>query len=113
MAETIKTIFMSLLLIAVLILILRITGWKMKRAADAIVADLRKQQAFDPASARELPYSKVELFHVGLRDYRPKALAALVRQDVVRIEGGKYYLNEGQAAGISGAAAPGARDLQS
>ncbi|MCK9363168.1 MAG: hypothetical protein M0P74_06165 [Syntrophales bacterium] len=114
MAETVKTIFMFLLLIAALILILRVTGWKMKRAADAIVADLRKKQAFDPASARELPYSKVELFHVGLRDYRPKALSALVRQDVVRmIEGGKYYLREGQASGISGEAAPGEKDLQS
>jgi len=113
MAETVKTIFMSILLVGALFLILRITAWQVKRAADAVVADLRRQKAFDPASAVKLPYSKGELFHVGLRDYRPRALAALVRQDIVRmLEEGKYYLREGQALNISGEAAPGKKDVQ-
>jgi len=98
MSETIKTIFMFLMLVAALLLVLRITGWKMKKAADAIIEDLRKQGALDPASAVALPYSKEEFFRVGVRDYRPKALAALVTQDVVRMhEGNRYYLREGHA----------------
>ena len=96
MSETIKTIFMILMLAAALLLVLRITGWKMKKAADAIIEDLRKQGALDPASAVTLPYSKEELFRVGIRDYRPKALAALVTRDIIRIhEGNRYYLREG------------------
>ena len=111
MSETMKTIFMFLLLVGALLLVLRITGWKMKKAADSIVADLKKQKAFDPASALALPYSKADLFHVGLRDYRPKALAVLVRQDVVRVqEEGKYYLREGYALNISGHSAHGEED---
>ncbi|MHB8829888.1 MAG: hypothetical protein ACYC6Q_10225 [Syntrophales bacterium] len=106
MSETMKTIFMFLLLFGVLIVVLRIAGWKMKKAADAIVEDLKKQNALDPASAVELPYSKADLFHLGLRDYRPKALAALVGQDVVRVrEDGKYYLRQAPAINISGASA--------
>jgi len=102
MSETVKTIFMFLLLFGVLIIVLRITGWKMKKAADAIVEDLNKQSALDPASAVELPYSKADFFHLGLRDYRPKALAALVGQDVVRVlENGKYYLRQASAINIS------------
>jgi hypothetical protein len=99
MSEAIKTLFMFLLLVGALILVLGITGWKMKNAAAAIVRELRKEKAFDPASALELPYSKERMFRVGLRDYRPKALAALVKHDVVRIrEDGKYYLHEGNAS---------------
>lgn len=97
MSEIAKTIFMFLVLLAVLFLVLRITGWKMKKAADAIIEDLRRQGALDPVSAVELPYSKQELLRVGLRDYRPKALTFLVTQDIVRVvhEGNKYYLREG------------------
>jgi hypothetical protein len=96
MSETVKTLFMFLMLVAALLLVLRITGWKMKKAANAIIEDLRMQGALDPASAVELPYSKEDFFRVGVRDYRPKALAALVTQDIIRIhEGKKYYLREG------------------
>ena len=106
MSETMKTIFMFLLLIGALIIVLRIAGWKMKKAAEAIVEDLKKKNALDPVSAVELPYSKADLFHLGLRDYRPKALAALVGQDVVRVlEDGKYYLHQAPAINISGASA--------
>jgi len=96
MSETIKTLFMFLMLVAALLLVLRIAGWKMKKAANAIIEDLREQGALDPASAVALPYSKEDFFRVGLRDYRPKALAALVTQDIIRVhEGNKYYLREG------------------
>lgn len=96
MSETVKTLFMFLMLAATLLLVLKITGWKMKKSAEAVIEDLRRQGALDPASAVVLPYSKEDFFRVGVRDYRPKALAALITQDIVRIhEGNKYYLREG------------------
>jgi len=96
MSETMKILFMVLLTIGVFILTLRIAGWKMKRAGDFILRDLKEKKAFDPISAVELPYCKDSLFHVGLRDYRPKALNALVKHDYIRVlEGGRYYLREG------------------
>ena len=96
MSETVTIILMILIMIGVLIITLHIAGWKMKRAGDFILRDLKEKKAFDPASAVELPYCKTSLFHIGMRDYRPKALNALVKIGDVRVlEGGRYYLREG------------------
>ena len=96
MSETFKTILMILVAIGAVILALRIAGWKMKKAGDFIIQDLKEKKAFDPASAVELPYCKSPLLNIGLRDYRPRALEELVKHDVVRmLEGGRYYLREG------------------
>jgi hypothetical protein len=96
MPEAIKIILMILVAIGALILALRIAGWKMKKAGDFIIRDLKEKKALDPASAVELPYCKNPLFNIGLRDYRPRALEELVKHDIVRmLEGGRYYLREG------------------
>ncbi len=88
-----KTVLIVLLLIGAFILALCFAGWKTKRACDFILRDLQAKKAFDPASAVELPYSKTSMFHIGMRDYRPKALGALVKFDHVRMqEEGRYYL---------------------
>jgi hypothetical protein len=96
MTETIKTILMILFVIGALFLAFRISGWKMKKAGDFIIRDLKEKKAFDPASAVVLPYTKSPLLNIGLRDYRPSALTELIKQDVVRmLEGGRYYLRAG------------------
>jgi hypothetical protein len=96
MSEAMKIILMVLILIGSSALTLRIAAWKTKRACAFILKDLQEKKAFDPASAVELPYAKSSIFHIGMRDYRPKALTALVKFDHVRIaEGGRFYLREG------------------
>jgi hypothetical protein len=91
-----KIVLMVLIIIGAFILSLRFAGWKTKRACDFILRDLQEKKAFDPASAVELPYSKTSLFHIGMRDYRPKALSALVKFDHIRVqEEGRYYLRDG------------------
>lgn len=94
MPETIKTILMIVVVIGSLFLAFRITGWKMKRACTFIIRDLEEKKAFDPSSAVELPYVKSRLINI-LRDYRPRAIEELLKDDVVRLlEGGRYYLRE-------------------
>jgi hypothetical protein len=96
MSETVTIILMILIMIGVLIITLHIAAWKMKRAGDFILRDLKEKKAFDPASAVELPYAKSSLFRIGLRDYRPKALNALVENGAVQaLTGGRYYLRKG------------------
>lgn len=91
-----KIFLMVLIIIGAFILSLRFAGWKTKKACDFILLDLQVKKAFDPASAVELPYNKTSLFHIGMRDYRPKALSALVKFDHIRMqEGGRYYLRDG------------------
>jgi hypothetical protein len=97
MTETLNAIFFILLVIGGLFLALRITGWKMKKASDFIIRDLKEKNAFDPSSAVVLPYAKSPMMRIGLRDYRPRALEALMNQDVVRmLEDGRYYLRAGR-----------------
>ena len=106
MSETMKILLMVLLTIGALILTFRIAGWKMKKAGGFILRDLKEKKAFDPVSAVELPYCKNSLFHVGLRDYRPKALNALLENGDVRVlEGGRYYLREGYKLTVTGGGA--------
>ncbi len=96
MTGTLKTILFILFVIGGLFLALRITGWKMKKACEFIIRDLRAKKAFDPASAADLPYRKSPMMHLGLRDYRPAALQDLIKRDVVReSETERYYLREG------------------
>jgi hypothetical protein len=94
MSETLNTILLILFVIGGLFISLRISGWKMKKAGEFIMQDLREKKAFDPASAVELPYEKSSLFNFSLRDYRPQALQELVKQGVVQIqEEGRYFLH--------------------
>jgi hypothetical protein len=106
MSEAIKILLMILLTIGAFILTLWIAGWKMKNAGSFILRDLKEKKAFDPVSAVELPYCKTSLFHIGMRDYRPKALKALVDNGDVRVlEGGRYYLREGHKLTLTGGGA--------
>jgi len=103
MSETVKMILMILLTIAAFIFALRVAGWRMKRACEFIIRDLKQKKAVDPASAVELPYCKSSLFHIGMRDYRPRALGELVKHDVVRVQdGSRYYLREGYQQTVLG-----------
>jgi hypothetical protein len=106
MSETVKILLMILLTIGAFILSMRVAGWKMKRACTFILRDLKQKKAFDPTSAVELPYSKTSLFHIGMRDYRPKALKALVEiGDVRMLEGGRFYLREDYQQTLTGGGA--------
>ncbi|MEN6638871.1 MAG: hypothetical protein ABFC95_06710, partial [Smithella sp.] len=96
MPDALKTILLIFFVIGGLFFALRITGWKMKKACEFIIRDLREKKAFDQASAVKLPYAKGPMINIGLRDYRPRALDVLMKQDVVRMmEGDVYYLREG------------------
>ncbi len=70
-----------------------IVAWQLKRAARFIVKDLQAKKALDSDSAVELPYSKTQIFRLGIRDYRPKVLEYMVAQGGVGItEDNRYYL---------------------
>ena len=84
---------------AVLFLILVYLGtrmgitWRVRRAGLRIAKDLQKMGALSPGSAKELPYMKKSMLHLGMRDFRPKAMEALVEAGiVVQTEEGRFYL---------------------
>jgi hypothetical protein len=95
MSETFQIIVGIILLVGVYILTQAVVGWRIKRAAKGIVRDLDFKKAYTPESAIELPYAKSNLFRIGLRDFRPKSVAALVQAGVVaQTAAGKYFLTK-------------------
>lgn len=95
MSETAQIIFGILLLIGVYIFTQMVVGWRIKHAARGIVRDLDFKKAYSAESAIELPYAKSNFFRIGLRDFRPKAVAALVQGGVIaQTAAGKYFLTK-------------------
>jgi hypothetical protein len=92
-SDLIQIVVGIVFLIAAFLLSRLIVVWQMRRAAAFIMKDLEGKRALDQESAVTLPYSKGELFKLGIRDYRPKALEFMVTQGVVGITAdNKYFL---------------------
>jgi len=95
MSETVQIIVGIILLVGVYGLTQMMVGYRIKRAARGIVRDLDFKKAHAAESAIELPYAKSNLFHIGLRDFRPKALDALIQGAIVgKTAAGRYYLKK-------------------
>jgi hypothetical protein len=93
----IAIIVIFVLLILALFIIPR---WRLKRAIRQVIQIFRNSSATDFKNAKtadELglrpPTMREEIFHS--RDYKPYALSALIRAEIIqRTEGGKLYLSE-------------------
>jgi hypothetical protein len=87
-------------LVAVFMLSQLVAARRIQKACRIIVADLERLGAHDPISAVSLPYAGTRLLHLGLRDFRPKALQGLVSAGIVGTTGrGAYFIkNREQAA---------------
>lgn len=95
MSETSQIIVGIILLIGVYILTQMVVGYRIKRAARGIIRDLDVKKVYTPESAIDLPYAKTNLFRIGLRDFRPKAVNALVQGGILgQTAGGKYFLKK-------------------
>jgi len=93
MPEFMQIIIGILLLILVFIATRYGIFLRIKSAGNAVIKDLERRNAFDEASAVELPYGKKNYFHIGLRDFRPKAVQSLLEGGVVgKTENEKFYL---------------------
>jgi hypothetical protein len=95
MSETLQIIIGILLLVGVYIFTQAVVGYRIKRAARGIVRDLDFKKAYSADSAIELPYAKSNLFRIGLRDFRPKAVSALVQGGIVaHTASGRFFLTK-------------------
>lgn len=95
MNETPQIIIGIGVLIGVYLLTRRFHAWRLQRAYLFIIRDLKKKGAFEMQSAVNLPYAKVQLFRIGTRDYRPRALQHLTMHGIVlETDNGRYYLKD-------------------
>jgi hypothetical protein len=95
MSETVQIIMGIILLVGVYVFTQMVVGYRIKRCARNIIRDLDLKKAYTAESAIELPYAKSNLFRIGLRDFRPKAVAALVQAGILaQTAGGRYFLTK-------------------
>ncbi len=93
MSDTLQITIGLIALAGVYFLSRKVHVWRMQRAYKAVLSDLEKKKAFDPASAITLPYARPGFFRMGTRDYRPKAVEYLIQTGVAGMtENGEYYL---------------------
>jgi len=93
MSDAIQIISGILFLILVFILTRYGITWRIKKAGRRLINDLERLGAQSPDSAVELPYLKKQLFHIGMRDFKPTAIQSLIEGGIVGMTGsGKYYL---------------------
>jgi hypothetical protein len=93
MSEPVQIILSLLLLVGVFVLTRYIIVWKMRNASSFILRDLEKQQALDPVTAVHLPYTKQDIFGLGMRNYHAKAIEYMLSEGAVgKTSDGKYYL---------------------
>jgi len=94
MPESMQLVFAIVIMLIVLALFLLGVGWWMNRVCLKIIQELKNKGAVSETTAVTLPYAKTSYFRFGLRDYRPKALEALLINEVVdRTDNDQYYLN--------------------
>ena len=92
--DTIKNIIIIVGFLALTLLaIRRIIGWQVGRAKKSILNELRYSGADSPERAVPLDYSKPIWQRIGVRDYRPFVLKALVQTgEIGQTSEGKYYI---------------------
>lgn len=95
MPESIQITVGILVILIVYVLTMLGKGWWTRRVSLKIIKELEGKGAISAATAVILPYDKVNYFHIGYRDYRPKALESLIMGEIVhRTFSGQYYLNQ-------------------
>jgi len=91
MSENMELIIGIGVLILVFVLSRRFHAWKIKRAYLFIIEDLKKQGAFDAASAVDLSYARNAMFRIGYKDHRPAALKHLISGNIVGTTTDEHY----------------------
>ncbi|MCX8118953.1 MAG: hypothetical protein N3G78_13620 [Desulfobacterota bacterium] len=93
MSETAQLLLGFLFLVAVFLLTRWLMVVKIQATCKAIIKELQSRGAFSPDTAVHLPYEKPQPLRMGTRDYRPKAIEALLHSGLlIKTEGGRYYL---------------------
>ena len=93
MSEIVQIVLGLLFLVGIFVLTRYVVAWQIRRATGRIIGDLQSQEAVDPITAVDLPYTKQNPLRIGMRNYYAKAIEFMVSEGVVGKTGSeKYYL---------------------
>ena len=76
-----------------------LSGLGMRRICFKIIAELEESRAFSEKKAVKLQDERRNIFRVGTKNLRPRALNVLLSEGlVIKAPNGKYYLNKEKVA---------------
>ena len=86
-------------LIAFIVFVLYMGGLAVQKTCLKIIAELEEARAFKEARAMKIQDERKNIFRVGTKNIRPKALNLLIADGlVIKTNNGKYYLDKEKVA---------------
>lgn len=78
-----------------------LSGLGMRRLCFKIIAEMEEARAFSEKRAIKLQDERKNIFRVGTKNLRPRALNVLLSEGlVIKASGGKYYLDKEKVAAL-------------
>jgi hypothetical protein len=90
-----QIILLIVAFIAFVVLIIYMGGVAVQKTCLKIIAELEEARAFKEARAMKIQDERKNIFRVGTKNIRPKALNLLIADGlVIKTNNGKYYLDK-------------------
>ena len=94
-----QIILLVVALIAFVVLILYMGGLAVQKTCLKIIAEMEEARAFKEGRAIKIQDERKNIFRVGTKNIRPKALNLLIADGlVIKTNNGKYYLDKEKLA---------------
>ena len=99
MSVSLQILLLVAVFIAIIILFLYIGGLAVRKTCLKIIAEMEEARAFKEGRAMAIQDERKNIFRVGTKNIRPKALNLLIADGlVIKTNNGKYYLDKEKLA---------------
>ena len=99
MSVSLQILLLVAVFIAIIILFLYIGGLAVRKTCLKIIAEMEEARAFKEGRAMTIQDERKNIFRVGTKNIRPKALNLLIADGlVIKTNNGKYYLDKEKLA---------------
>jgi sensor histidine kinase regulating citrate/malate metabolism len=99
MTLSLQIILLVVVFIAIVVFFLYMGGLAIQKTCLKIIAEMEEARAFKEARAVAIQDERKNIFRVGTKNIRPKALNLLIADGlVIKTNNGKYYLDKEKLA---------------
>jgi hypothetical protein len=99
MTAYLQILLLAAVLIVIIFILLYIGGLAVRRTCLEIIAEMEGARAFKEGRAIKIQDERKNIFRVGTKNIRPRALNLLIADGlVIKTSNGKYYLDKEKVA---------------
>jgi hypothetical protein len=90
-----QILLLAVVLIVTIVILLYMGGLAVQRECLEIISEMKDARAFKEARAMKIQDERKNIFRMGTRNIRPRALKLLISDGlVIKTSNGKYYLDK-------------------